>query len=208
MLSPFSNAAFYPGFKAMTMKIVFERNSQRLLGAQILGYKGVDKRIDVLATAIYTDLKGSDLKNLDLSYAPPYSSPKDPINIAGCMIDNICSGKIKQFHYSQLMSLRPDDLLTLLDVRQSSEYNAGHVYGFKNIPLDELRERISEIDQNKPVLVMCHSGIRSYLACCILRNKGYNCYNFSGDIDFMKRLDKKRMQFFKVRRSLRGGRVE
>lgn len=180
VLSPFSNAGFYPGSKTMTMKIVFERNSQRLLGAQILGYKGVDKRIDVLATAIYAGLRGSDLKDLDLAYAPPYSSPKDPINIAGCMIDNISSGKIRQFHYSQLMNLQPDDTVTLLDVRQSSEYAMGHVRGFINIPLDELRERISEINRNKPVFIICQSGLRSYLACCILRNLGYKCYNFSG----------------------------
>lgn len=184
VLSPFSNAAFYPGSKAMTMKIVFERNSQRLLGAQIVGYKGVDKRIDVLATAIYSDLKGSALKDLDLSYAPPYSSPKDPINIAGCMIDNICSGKIKQFHYNQLVTLKPDETVTLLDVRQQAEYKRGHVDGFINIPLDELRERIHELDRSKPVFVICHSGMRSYLACCILRNKGYNCYNFSGGYRF------------------------
>ena len=184
VLSPFSNATFYPGFKAMTMKIVFDRNSQRLLGAQIVGYKGVDKRIDVLATAIYSDLKGSALKDLDLSYAPPYSSPKDPINVAGCMIDNICSGKIKQFYYNQLMTLKSDDTATLLDVRQPLEYRRGHVDGFINIPLDELRERISELDRNKPVFVICHSGMRSYLACCILRSKGYNCYNFSGGYRF------------------------
>lgn len=193
VLSPFSNAGFYPGAKALTMKIVFERNSQRLLGAQILGYKGVDKRIDVLATAIYADLKGSDLKNLDLAYSPPYSSPKDPINIAGCMIDNIASGKLKQFYYNQLINLQPDETITMLDVRQPSEYNSGHIYGFMNIPLDELRERVSELNRNKPVFVMCQSGVRSYLACCILRNKGYNCYNFSGGYRYYEMVKEERM---------------
>jgi len=116
-----------------------------LLGAQIIGYEGVDKRIDVLATAIHAGLKATQLKDLDLAYAPPYSSAKDPVNMAGFMIDNIAKGTLKQWHLEDMDKISKDKSAVLLDVRTVDEFSRGHMDGFKNIPVDELRERINEI---------------------------------------------------------------
>ena len=180
ILSPMSHAGYYPGGKLMTMKVVFEKESYRLLGAQIVGYEGVDKRIDVLATAIHAGLKATQLKNLDLAYAPPYSSAKDPVNMAGYMIDNIASGNMKQWYLTDLDKLPRDGSVTLLDTRKPEEYASGNIEGFINIPLDELRERMSEIEKGKPVYVLCQSGLRSYVASRILEAYGFEVYNFSG----------------------------
>lgn len=184
ILSPASHAGYYPGGKVMTMKVVYDKASLRLLGAQIVGFDGVDKRIDVLATAIRAGMKATELTELDLAYAPPYSSAKDPVNMAGFMIENIVSGKVKQFHYDQVEELSRDGSVTLLDTRTPVEYGRGHVDGFVNIPVDDLRERLNEIPKDKPVYVMCQSGLRSYLACRILSQNGYDCYNFSGGYGF------------------------
>lgn len=184
ILSPMSNSSYYPGGKVMTMKVVFEKETYRLLGAQIVGYDGVDKRIDVIATAIHAKLKATQLKDLDLSYAPPYSSAKDPVNMAGFMIENIAKGILKQWHLADEKNLPRDGSVTLLDTRTVKEYSAGNVEGFKNIPVDELRERIDEIEKGKPVYVICQSGIRSYIACRILEGYGYEAYNFSGGFRF------------------------
>ena len=184
ILSPMSHAGYYPGGKVMTMKVVFEKESYRLLGAQIVGYEGVDKRIDVLATAIHAGMKATQLKDLDLAYAPPYSSAKDPVNMAGFMIENIANGILKQWHLEDASGLPRDGSVTLLDTRTVKEYARGHVDGFVNIPVDELRERLDELDKAKPVYVICQSGLRSYIACRILAGNGYNCYNFSGGFRF------------------------
>ena len=183
ILSPMSHAGYYPGGKLMTMKVVFEKETYRLLGAQIVGYDGVDKRIDVLATAIHAGMKATDLKDLDLSYAPPYSSAKDPVNMAGFMIDNISKG-LKQWHLSDTEKLPRDGSVTLLDTRTAEEYSRGHIEGFRNIPLDELRERIGEIAPGKPVYVICQSGLRSYIATRILEGYGFEAYNFAGGFRF------------------------
>jgi len=184
ILSPMSHAGYYPGGKLMTMKVVFEKETYRLLGAQIVGYEGVDKRIDVLATAIHAGLKATQLKNLDLAYAPPYSSAKDPVNMAGFMIDNIANGTLKQWHLADVDKLPRDGSVTLLDVRTEEEYTSGHIEGFRNIPVDELRERLNEIEVGKPVYVICQSGLRSYIACRILKGSGYEAYNFAGGFRF------------------------
>ncbi len=183
ILSPMSHAGYYPGGKLMTMKVVFEKESYRLLGAQIVGYDGVDKRIDVLATAIHAGLKATDLKDLDLAYAPPYSSAKDPVNMAGFMIDNISKG-LKQWHLEDVAKLPMDGSVTLLDTRTEREYSRGHIDGFKNIPIDELRERIGELELGKPVYVICQSGLRSYIATRILEGCGFEAYNFAGGFRF------------------------
>ena len=181
ILSPMSHAGYYPGGKVMTMKVVFEKETYRLLGAQIVGYDGVDKRIDVLATAIHAGLKATGLKDLDLAYAPPYSSAKDPVNMAGFMIDNISKG-LKQWHLGDV--LPRDGSVTLLDTRTPGEFRRGHIDGFINIPVDELRERISEIEPGKPVYVICQSGLRSYIATRILEGYGFEAYNFAGGFRF------------------------
>lgn len=153
ILSPMSHAGYYPNGKVMTVKVVFEKKTYRLLGAQIIGYDGVDKRIDVLATAIHTGMKATQLKDLDLAYAPPYSSAKDPVNMVGFMVDNIEKGFLKQWHIKDIDTLFNDENVTMLDVRTSEEFNSCHIEGFKNIPVDELRERLEEIEKNKPVSV-------------------------------------------------------
>ena len=183
ILSPMSHAGYYPGGKVMTMKVVFEKGTYRLLGAQIVGYDGVDKRIDVLATAIHAGLKATQLKDLDLTYAPPYSSAKDPVNMAGFMIDNISKG-LKQWHLHDADKLPRDGSVILLDTRTAWEYSSGHIEGFVNIPVDELRERLDEIEPGKPVYVICQSGLRSYIATRILEGYGYEAYNFAGGFRF------------------------
>ena len=180
ILSPMSHAGYYPGGKLMTMKVVFEKKSSRLLGAQIVGYEGVDKRLDVLATAIHAGLTAIQLKELDLAYAPPYSSAKDPVNMAGFMAENLACGVVKQFRLEDVANLPRDGSVTLLDARTAWEYAQGHIEGFRNIPVDELRERLGEIEAGKPVYIICQSGLRSYIACRILAGYGLETYNFAG----------------------------
>ncbi|MBQ4265525.1 MAG: FAD-dependent oxidoreductase [Clostridia bacterium] len=184
ILSPMSHAGYYPGGRVMTMKVIFEKETYRLLGAQIVGYEGVDKRIDVLATAIHAGLRATQLKDLDLAYAPPYSSAKDPVNMAGFMIDNIANGGLRQWHLEDADRLPRDGSVTLLDTRTEGEYRRGHIEGFVNIPVDALRERMNEIERDKPVYVICQSGLRSYIACRILQGNGFEAYNFSGGFRF------------------------
>ena len=179
-LSPMSHAGYYPGGKVMTMKVVFEKGTLRLLGAQIVGYEGVDKRIDVLATAIHAGLTGPQLKDLDLAYAPPYSSAKDPVNMAGFMIENLSRGLVEQFFPEDVDALPRDGSATLLDVRTPSEYAAGHAEGFVNLPVDDLREHLAEIPADKPVYLICQSALRSYIACRILSQHGLRCSHLSG----------------------------
>ena len=179
-LSPSSHAGYYPGARVMTMKVLFEKETFRLLGAQIVGYDGVDKRIDVLAAAIHAGMSAADLKELDLAYAPPYSSAKDPVNMAGFMIENISKGYLKQFFWDELDTLPMDGSAVLLDTRTKEEFGSGHIDGFVNIPVDELRERLGELETGKPVYVICQSGLRSYIACRILMQHGFDCRNFSG----------------------------
>ncbi len=184
ILSPMSHAGYYPGSKVMTMKVIFEKDTYRLLGAQIVGFDGVDKRIDVLATAIRAGMKAYELAELDLAYAPPYSSAKDPVNMAGFIIDNIKNGVIKQWYYEDTECLQKNENITRLDTRTPMEYSLGHIDGFINIPVDELRERISELDKSKPVYVICQSGLRSYIAARILMGNGFDAYNFAGGFRF------------------------
>ena len=184
VLSPMSHAGYYPGGKLMTMKVVFEKGTCRLLGAQIVGYEGVDKRIDVLATAIHAGLTAAQLKDLDLAYAPPYSSAKDPVNMAGFMVENLANGVVKQFRTEDVDTLPRDGSVTLLDVRTPREYAGGHIEGFRLIPVDELRERLGELEPGKPVYVICQSGLRSYIACRILAGYGFETHNFSGGFRF------------------------
>ena len=184
ILSPMSHAGYYPGGKMMTMKVLFEKDTYRLLGAQIVGFDGVDKRIDVIATAIRAGMKAYELAELDLAYAPPYSSAKDPVNMAGYIVENIKNGVVKQWYYEDTESLQRDENVTLLDTRTPTEYSRGHVEGFINIPVDELRERLSELDSSKPVYVICQSGLRSYIATRILAGNGLDCYNFAGGFRF------------------------
>lgn len=179
-LSPASHASYYPGGKVMTIKIIFEKETWKLLGAQIVGYDGVDKRIDVLATAMYAGITALQLKELDLAYAPPYSSAKDPVNMAGFMIENIAEGRLKQFFVQDVKNLPRDGSVILLDTRTKGEYERGHIEGFVNIPVDQLRDSLPWLDKSKKVYIICQSGLRSYIAYRILTQEGFDCRNFSG----------------------------
>ncbi len=175
-----NHAGYYPGGRDMNIKVIFDKQSGRILGAQVVGFEGSDKRCDVLATAIRFGATAGDLTRLELCYAPPYSSAKDPVNMAGFAIENILAGRVKVFHWHDIAGLPRDGSVQLLDTREKAEFAAGSIPDFINIPLDELREHINELDPAKPVYVHCLSGMRSYVACRILAQKGFDCYNLSG----------------------------
>lgn len=180
ILSPASHAGYYPGGRVLNMKVLFDPVTERILGGQIVGFDGVDKRIDVLATAMQAGLKVRELKDLDLAYAPPYSSARDPINMAGMIAENVLAGRVRQFFYEDIRELAASGA-QLIDVRTVAEYARGHAAGFdQNIPLHDLREHLAEIDVSRPVYVMCQAGLRSYIACRILTQHGFDCYNFAG----------------------------
>ena len=175
-----SHASYYPDANNMSIKALWDKKTRKLLGAQIVGLDGVDKRMDVLATAIRFGAKITDLTALELCYAPPFGSAKDPVNMLGFVGENVVTGKVKQFFWHDVETLPRDGSVTLLDVRTAAEVSFGKIDGFSNIPLDSLRARIGEIPKNKPVYVHCHSGLRSYIACRILAGYGYDCYNLAG----------------------------
>ena len=193
VLFPASHAAYYPGAQSMAMKVLYEKESLRLLGAQIVGREGADKRIDVLATAIRAGMTALELTELDLAYAPPYSSAKDPANMAGFMIEDLESGKVRQFHWNEVDGLPRDGSAALLDVRTEWEYQRGHLDGFRNVPLDDLREHLDELDRSKPVYVNCQTGLRSYLACRLLTQYGFSCAHLAGGYSFYQAVMKERL---------------
>jgi len=174
------HAGYYPGARPMSMKVIFERKSGKILGAQVVGFDGVDKRCDVLAVAIRAGMTAYDLCGLELCYAPPYSSAKDPVNMAGFAIENVLTGKVRNFHWDEIDALPRDGSVTLLDVRTPYEARQGRIEGFVNIPVDSLRDRMGELDPAKPVYAHCHSGMRSYIAARILMQNGFEVYNLSG----------------------------
>ncbi len=175
-----SHATYYPGAAQMSIKALWDKKTLKIIGAQIVGFDGVDKRMDVLATAIRCGAKITDLTTLELCYAPPFGSAKDPVNMLGFVAENIVSGKLKQFFWHDVENLPRDGSVFLLDTRTPYEVMNGKIDGFVNIPLDSLRQRINEIPKDRPVYVHCHSGLRSYLACRILTGGGYDCYNLAG----------------------------
>lgn len=175
-----SNASYYPGATFMTIKLLFQKETGKLLGAQITGFKGVDKRMDVLATAIKAGMNVQDLTNLELSYAPPFSSAKDPVNMAGYVASNTLNGDMKIFHWHDVVNL-DNSKVTLLDVRTADEFANGTLNGAINIPVDELRNRLQEIDSKKPVYIFCQIGLRGYIGYRILVQNGFNeVFNLSG----------------------------
>lgn len=176
----YSHASYYPGATNQTIKLLFSPADGKVLGAQIVGFEGVDKRCDVINTAIRAGMTVYDLAELELCYAPPFSSAKDPVNMAGFMAENLLTGKVKQFHWHDVDNLSKDGSVTILDVRTSSERRRGRIEGTVHIPVDEMRERLSELDKTKPVYVHCHSGLRSYIACRILTQNGFDAYNLAG----------------------------
>lgn len=184
ILSPMSHAGYYPGGRLMTMKLVYDKPTLRVLGAQIVGYEGVDKRIDVLATAIHAGMTAPQLQELDLAYAPPYSSAKDPVNMAGFMAEDLDQGLVQQWRAEDELALPRDGSVQLVDVRTQAEYAAGHIDGFINLPVDQLREHLEQLDKTKPVYLVCQSGLRSYIASRILKGSGFACSHLAGGYRF------------------------
>lgn len=170
---PGSNAGYYPGARPMTIKITFAPDSGRLYGAQIVGYSGVDKRIDEFAMVIKRGGTVHDLVLTEQAYAPPFSSAKDPVAVAGYVAGNILSGKMHPVYWRELKDMDISGV-TLLDVRTQEEFDLGNIPGSVNIPVDDLRERLGEIPADKPVVIYCGVGLRGYLASNILRQNGFS----------------------------------
>ncbi|CAI6057848.1 Coenzyme A disulfide reductase [Paenibacillus sp. JJ-100] len=175
---PASHASYYPGSSAVTLKLLFTPEG-KILGAQAVGYEGVDKRIDDIAVAIHFGGNVRDLTELELSYAPPYSSAKDPVNMVGYAAENMIEGRVESFTYDQLSERNPAESL-LLDVRSDLEHRNGNIPGSLSIPVDELRQRLGELDASKEIWVYCQVGLRGYTASQILRQHGYRTKNLSG----------------------------
>ena len=185
LFSP-DHATYYPGAKNMTLKVIFDRADGKILGAQAIGFGGTEKRIDVLAAAIRAGFTAEDLTELDLCYAPPYSSAKDPVNMAGYVIGNLLGGLVRQHTWKDVEKIAADEGAVLLDVQTRGEYEAAHLNGAVNIPVDELRGRMNELDKSKTIYVNCYSGLRSYIACRMLTANGFQCSNLAGGIRFYK----------------------
>ncbi|MCX5779554.1 MAG: FAD-dependent oxidoreductase [Firmicutes bacterium] len=179
LIHPFPHATYYPGGTQMTLKILFAPLSGKVLGAQIVGYEGVDKRMDVLATAIRAGMTVFDLQELELAYAPPFSSAKDPVNMAAYAAGNIINGDVDGIEWGQVPELLAGGAF-LLDVRTEREVESGNIQGAANIPLDELRERLAEVPRDKQILVSCQVGLRSYIAARILLQHGFTVKNIAG----------------------------
>lgn len=174
-----SHAGYYPGAVPLSVKILFAPTDGRLLGAQAVGFDGVDKRIEMLAQVIQRKGTVADLIALEHAYAPPYSSAKDPVNMAGFVAENILSGKSKIIHWRDIETLEPETIR--IDVRTPHEYQLGTIPGFINIPVDVLREHLDELPKDKPIVVTCAVGLRGYLAYRILTQSGFkNVRNLSG----------------------------
>ncbi len=193
ILSSPSHAAYYPGGHLMSMKVLFNINTWKIIGAQIVGYDGVDKRIDVLAAVMQSGGDVVTLKDIDLAYAPPFSSAKDPINMVGYIAENVLTGKTKLFYCEDIAELKKREDIQRIDVRTAAEFSAGKIDGFEYlIPVDELRDRLNELTVDKPVYVVCQSGLRSYIACRILSQEGFDCYNLAGGYRFYECFKKDR----------------
>lgn len=175
---PNSHAGYYPGAKQMALKLIFDAKSGEILGAQGVGIEGVDKRIDVIATAIRGGITAPELADLELAYAPPFGSAKDPINMLGYIAENMMSGLLETAQWSQIDEFE-DRGFQLVDVRTSSEYAAGNIPGAMSMPVDEIRNRVAELT-NKDVLVNCQVGQRGHTATMLLKELGFNAINLDG----------------------------
>ncbi len=177
LIHPLHHAGYYPGARQMTLKLMFSRPDGRILGAQAVGFEGVDKRIDVLATAIRAGMSVHDLTRLELAYAPQFGSAKDPVNMIGFVAENILNGMVQTASWHEVEELSKTHML--LDVRTPAEYASGTIAGAVNIPLDELRKRLGDVPRG-PLLVFCAVGLRGYIAARILAQHGFECCNLSG----------------------------
>lgn len=185
-LSPFNHASYYPGASLLYIKLLFGKGDYAILGAQIVGGEGVDKRIDVLSVAMRNKMKAYELKELELSYAPPFGSAKDPINMIGYMVENIKNGLVEQFYATDILKLQKDPNCLLVDVRSEAEYALGHIEGSINIPIDELRLHLGELPKDKKICLICLSAVRSYIGCRILNQRGFKSAHLAGGYRFYK----------------------
>jgi len=175
---PAHHAGYYPGASQMSLKLLFDPQDGRILGAQAVGTHGVDKRIDVIAVAMRAGMTVQQLQHVELCYAPPFGSAKDTVNYAGFVASNLMSGDMPVCHTSDVVA--PSDDNMLIDVRNPSEVKGGTIPAAVNIPIDELRSRLHELPRDKEMLVFCQVGLRGYLACRILNQAGFNCRNLTG----------------------------
>ncbi|WP_025026113.1 CoA-disulfide reductase [Caldalkalibacillus mannanilyticus] len=178
-IHPNSHAGYYPGAAPLTLKLIFDKETGKIFGAQAVGADGVDKRIDVIATAIKGGLLVEDLTNLELSYAPPYSSAKDPVNMAGYVASNVIEGELEMVQWHEIDELVKAGGL-LIDVREPMEREFGFIEGSINISLNDIRNRLEELPKDQTIYVSCQVGLRGYLASRILTNKGYHVKNVDG----------------------------
>lgn len=185
-IHPSSHAGYYPNALPMSIKITFDKQTGRLYGAQIVGYDGIDKRIDEFALVIKHNGTIYDLLSIEQAYAPPFSSAKDPVALAGYVAENILSGKVSLCYWRDLKDSKPESTI-LLDIRTQDEYALGSLPGAINIPLDELRERMNELPKDKAIITFCAVGLRGYLAYRILVQHGFtNVKNLSGGLKTYK----------------------
>jgi NADPH-dependent 2,4-dienoyl-CoA reductase/sulfur reductase-like enzyme/peroxiredoxin family protein/rhodanese-related sulfurtransferase/TusA-related sulfurtransferase len=186
-----SHATYYPGSQPLTIKLIFDPENGRIFGAQVVGYDGVDKRLDILATAIGFEKTISDLAGLELAYAPPFSSAKDPVNIAGYTASNILDGDVSVITWDQL--LKEDSTgAFLLDVREPIEAQLGSIAGAVNIPVNQLRARLNELPKDRTIIVYCQIGLRAYLAVRILDQNGFKTRNLTGGYKTFQAVQKER----------------
>lgn len=178
-IHPNSHAGYYPGAVPIALKLLFHPTNGTIYGAQAIGSDGVDKRIDVIATSIKGKLKVHDLQDLELSYAPPYSSAKDPVNMAGYVASNIMDGMVETVQWHEIDALAQNGEL-LIDVREPAEREMGYIPGSKNIPLNDMRKRLNELPKDKTIFVSCQVGLRGYLAARILKQHGFHVKNLDG----------------------------
>ena len=178
-LHPASHAGYYPGAEPIAMKVLFAPDTGKLLGAQAVGRDGVDKRLDVFATALKAGMTVHDLAELELAYAPPFGSAKDPVNLAGMAAQNVLAGDVALAQWHEIATLDPAKTI-VLDVRRADERAKGHIPGSMHIPLDELRIRLGELPKEKEIIASCQSGQRSYFACRLLAQHGFKARNLAG----------------------------
>lgn len=178
-IHPVSHAGYYPGAVPIALKLIFDKTSGTIYGAQAVGKDSVDKRIDVIATAIKGGLTVKDLPDLELAYAPPYSSAKDPVNMAGYVASNIMEGEVDTIQWHEIDRILADGG-TLIDVRRPEEWENGHITGATSIPLDELRDRLDDLPKEETIYVNCQVGLRGYIAARILAENGFKVKNLDG----------------------------
>lgn len=181
IISPYSHATYYPGATQTTIKVLYENNTGKILGAQVWGKEGIDKLTDILAVAIKHKMTADDLADFELSYAPPFSSAKSPINLLGNAMQNELDKMVETITWEEVLKIEE---AFILDVRTEEEYKYGHIENAMHIPVDELRENLNKLPADKKIYVYCHTGLRSYIATRILKGNGFDSVNIMGGFYF------------------------